>query len=39
MLELSALAILSALIIAHVAVRIAIDKADLPPMPDMPFGS
>jgi hypothetical protein len=39
MLELSALAILSALIIAHVAARIAIDKADLPPMPRVPFGS
>jgi hypothetical protein len=39
MLELSALAILAALVIAHVTARIAINKADLPPMPRGPFGS
>jgi hypothetical protein len=39
MLEMSALAILAALVIAHVTARIAIDKADLPPMPQVPFGS
>lgn len=39
MLELSALAILAALVIAHVTARIAMDKVDLPPLPRMPFGS
>jgi hypothetical protein len=39
MLELSALAILAVLVIAHVTARIAMDKADLPPMPRVPFGS
>jgi hypothetical protein len=39
MLELSALVILVVLVIAHVTARIAMDKADLPPMPRVPFGS
>lgn len=39
MLELSALAILAALVTAHVTARIAIDRADLPPIPRVPFGS
>jgi hypothetical protein len=38
-LEMSALAILAALVIAHVTARIAMDQADLPPMPRVPLGS